>query len=88
MDSQHRRLLRSKRGQKKRLRVRLNGRVVRHVDLLEVCVSGELVEVPERDAAIVGGRSQDVVIATEEERRDHAGVVAEITEQMTVSDVP
>ena len=88
VDAQHRRLLRSEGGQKKRLRIRLNGRIVSHVDLLEICVGCELIEVPERNAAIVGGRGQDVVVATEEEGGDHACVVAEVAEQVTVCDVP
>ena len=80
MNSQNRRFFGPEGGEEKRLGIGLDGRVVRHVNLFQACVTHELVEVPEGDAAVVGRRGQNVVVAAEEQHGDHAGVVTEVAE--------
>ena len=59
-----------------------------HVDLFETGIGHELAEVPERDGAVDGGRGEHVVVAREDKRGDHGGVVREVTEQVSVRNVP
>ncbi len=88
MDSEDRRFFRAKTCEQQRVGVRLNRRVVGHVDLFKVSVGHELAEVPQRDGAVDGGRREDVVVARKDEGGDHGGMVAEIAEQVAVGDVP
>lgn len=52
---------------------------MRHINLFQACVTHELVEVPEGDAAVVGRRGKNVVVAAEEQHGDHAGVMTKVT---------
>jgi hypothetical protein len=80
MNSQNWRFFGPERSKEKRFGIGLDGRVMRHVNLFQTCVTHELVEVPERDTAIVGRRGQNVVVAAEQKHGDHAGMVTKIAE--------
>ena len=88
MNSKHRWLFGPETGEEERVRVGLDRRVVGHVDLLEIRVGHKLAEVPEWDGAVDGGRGEDVVVAREDERGDHGGVVRKVAQQVAVGDVP